>query len=312
MERFVTLALLAAFLFCSHGIAAIRLEIVSFSVSEDGMPAVISLEAWVDGKKGRFEFRELGDLLQLTAAPLSEVFPECDRARKSLPSSDDEAWDDAEDEDAEGYNALGNTLWGPGSFLLTTDGGKSVVIVNAPARAYFDWNMSQSMPLFGALVGAIQQGTSTSFGAPVVKGPDLIGTEEVAGVQTKHYRYESGFVSTSRILGMNIQVSSNSEQELWVTDAVNGEALSVYLKKDPPLTGNPQIDRLLMTELENIPGWPLKAILINSTSSGPGSESVTCSKQWVTSVATGEAPAGVFEIPEGYEKKELSISSLFE
>lgn len=296
----------------TQGLAAIRLEIVSFSVNEDGMPAVISLEAWVEGEKGRFEFRELGEYLQLTTTPLAEVFPECDRARKSQPADDDDAWDDDEEEDAEEYNAMGNALWGPGSFLLTTDGGKSIVIVNAPARAYFDWNINESLPLFGALVGAIQQGTSTSFSAPVVKGPALIGTEVVAGVETKHYRYESGFVSTSRILGMNIQVSSSSEQELWVTDQVEGEALSVYLKKDPPLTGNPQIDRLLTAELENLPGWPLKAIQINRTSSGPGSGSVTCAKQWVTSVKREEAPASTFTIPEGYEKKEFSITSFFE
>ncbi|UCF38550.1 MAG: hypothetical protein JSU96_06835 [Acidobacteriota bacterium] len=310
MKKAICGGVLVLAMICGQTMAGVHLELVSLSVDEDGMVSVISLEGWVEGDRGKFEFKELGDLIDMASQPLQETFPRCAEARASIPG-EDEDWGD-EDEDPEEYNAMGNALWGPGSFLLTDDGGHSIVIVNARMKAYFDWSLDQTLPIFGSLMSGIQQATGTTFGAPAVNGPNVVGKEQVAGHETTHYSYRSSFDSTTSLLGMKITSTTESDQELWVTDSIEGEALKVWLKKDPPLTGNPQIDRLIMVELESIPGYPLKSMSVDRTRTSPGSGSVTCKSTWVTKVEQQEIPAETFTIPEGYEKKEFSLTSLFE
>src|SRR5262249_39082986 len=84
-------------------------------------------------------------------------------------------------------------------------------------------------------------------------------------------------------------------------------ALGVWLRHDPPRTGNEQFDKLIAgeTEKQRVSGFPLKTVGTTTTTQKRGKPSVTHHTLEVTLLETKSIPDSTFEIPAGYKEPRM-------
>jgi hypothetical protein len=76
------------------------------------------------------------------------------------------------------------------------------------------------------------------------------------------------------------------------------------LRSEPPPTGNADFDKLVVAGHEKLHGFPLKSVTVN-TSTQKNKQTVTRSAMEVTDLSTTAVPEERFEIPAGYQERQL-------
>ena len=126
----------------------------------------------------------------------------------------------------------------------------------------------------------------------------------VAGLPTRLYRFRTRYTSRVRVLGIDRTTDTLIEQDIWRTDKLRDPALGVWLRCDPPRTGDARLDQSLAAALSRAPGFPLK--VSTAVTSGPaGEKSVTRATMEVTQLEAAAIPDGGFELPAGYTEKQI-------
>jgi hypothetical protein len=112
---------------------------------------------------------------------------------------------------------------------------------------------------------------------------------------------------TVRVIGIGNTTDVVSDQDVWTTTKLQDVGLGVWLRAEPPRTGNEEFDKLIAAEAVKFQGFPLKMVSVNTSTSKKGNRTQTTrSTMEVTQIDTSAAvPASVFEIPAGYEKTEI-------
>jgi hypothetical protein len=109
-----------------------------------------------------------------------------------------------------------------------------------------------------------------------------------------------------KVLGMGQASNVVSEQEIWATDKLKDVGLGVWLRADPPRTGNANFDKLVATEASQVSGFPLKTVTVSTTTSNKGKQQVSRTSTEVTELdASAAVPDSTFEIPAGYEETQV-------
>ena len=128
------------------------------------------------------------------------------------------------------------------------------------------------------------------------------------GLPTRHYRYRTSYTMKMKVLGMGNESSVVSEEDIWVTDKLQDAALSVWLRSDPPTTGNEQLDKLIASGRGKVAGFPLKTVTVSTSTNKKNKQATTRTTMEVTELDTSaNVPAASFEIPAGYEKTEIMM-----
>jgi hypothetical protein len=110
-----------------------------------------------------------------------------------------------------------------------------------------------------------------------------------------------------RVLGMGNEASVVTDQDIWATDRLQDVALGIWLRSDPPRTGNEQFDKLIAAEAGKTQGFPLKTVTVSTSTQKKGNkQTVTRSTMEVTQLDTNASvPGSSFEIPGGYKETQL-------
>jgi hypothetical protein len=111
-----------------------------------------------------------------------------------------------------------------------------------------------------------------------------------------------------KVLGMGNESSIVSEEDIWATDKLQDAALSVWLRSDPPKTGNEQLDKVIASSRGKVAGFPLKMVTVSTSTNKKNKATTTRTTMEVTELDTkATAPGSSFEIPSGYEKTEMAL-----
>jgi Domain of unknown function (DUF4412) len=205
------------------------------------------------------------------------------------------------------FVASDNAVMPPGTYLVTQDGGKTLYLVNPEEKTYAEWNLDQMLQTMASVMQAM--GPLLKFEISNVH-VEKLGDEpgpELLGVATRHYRYHTTYDMKVKVMGMGRSSVVDRMQELWTTQALGDPGLGVWLRKEPPTTGDPDLDNLIATEMTKIQGFPLKTVEVSTTTDGKkGRKSETRVETEVTTLdRNAGAPASGFEVPAGYRKTEM-------
>lgn len=201
-----------------------------------------------------------------------------------------------------------NPMMGEGSWLLTTDGGKTIYLVNPEDKTYAKWDMDAMMQFAGAVMEGMGGLVNMEFSEPQVEKLLEEDGGTVAGLPTRHYRYRTTYSMQMKVFGMRQASAVESVQDIWSTSRLDAAALGVWLRKEPPSSGNEELDRLMRAEVGKIQGFPLKTVTVTTTrDEKKGKESVSRSTTEVTELSRSEAPAppSTWTIPGGYQETQL-------
>jgi hypothetical protein len=194
-----------------------------------------------------------------------------------------------------------------GSWLLTKDGGKTIYLVDPEEKTYAEWNLQAMLGLVGNVMQGMGPLLKIEFSDPKVE--KLLDEDggTVSGLPTRHVRYRTSYNMKIRVLGMGNEANVVTEQDIWSTDRLQDVALGIWLRSDPPRTGNEQFDKLIAAEAGKTQGFPLKTVTVSTSTQKKGNkQTVTRSTMEVTQLDTSaNVPGSSFEIPGGYKETQL-------
>jgi hypothetical protein len=205
-----------------------------------------------------------------------------------------------------------NPMLVEGGYLLTTDGGKTVVLVNPEEKTYTDFDPAQLLAAAGAMMKAMGPMVKMSFSNPKVEKLAEQPGEAMHGYPTTHYRFRTTYDSDIRVMGMGQKASNDTVTDTWTTTALSDGGFGAYLRRDPPRTGIADLDALIDAEIgKGITGVPLKMVAVTTSTDQKGRATTSTTTMEVTSLREEAVPATTFQLPGGYEKVELTTTLPF-
>lgn len=220
-----------------------------------------------------------------------------------------EGWVSGDNAKVAFIESAGNPFTEKGTYIVTKDGGKTLFLVNPGEKTYAEWSLQGLMGTIGAVMNGMGPLLKVQFSD--LKS-DKISEEDgglVLGQPTRHYKFRTSYTMTIKVLGMGNTADVVQEQDVWATTKLSDAALGVWLRADPPRTGNAEFDKLLTGEAGKYQGFPLKLVTVSTSTQKKGNKSTTTrSTMEVTQLDAGASvPASAFEIPAGYEETQIPL-----
>lgn len=195
----------------------------------------------------------------------------------------------------------GNPMMPAGSYMLTSDAGKTLYLVNPQARSYSRWDLEKMMGGMGGMMEAMKGMVTMKFLNPKVEKVLDEAGPAMHGYATRHSKFVTSYTLATTVMGMTSESSVNIEDEVWSSDSLKDEALKAWSKTQRVKTGNDSLDEMIRLQLDTVQGFPLKKISTNrSTTMGTTQESKTVME--VTELKETSIPADTFQLPEGYRE----------
>lgn len=218
-----------------------------------------------------------------------------------------EAWVDGGSARIE-FKESDNPLMPGGAYLLTRDGGESVVIVDPEEKTWARYDLEAMLGSLGNMMQSM--GPVVDFDVSGIAVEKLLeepgGT--IHGLSTTHFRYRTTYTMTIKILGMGRANAVERVEDRWLTDALDEAALGVWLRKTPR-TGIEDLDKLIDAEMAKIQGVTLKSTDVTTTTGQKGKRSST--SRTTMEVTEFEREVAVdpakFEVPAGYTETQMVV-----
>jgi hypothetical protein len=195
-----------------------------------------------------------------------------------------------------------------GTYILSKDGGKTLFLINPKDKTYAEWSLQGMLGTVGAVMNGMGPLLKVQFSdLKSTKGAESDGGL-VVGVPTRHYKSHTSYTMSIKVLGMGNVTNVVSEQDVWATTKLTDPGLGVWLRAEPPRTGNAEFDKLIAAQVGQYEGFPLKMVTVNTSTPQKGNKGATTSR---TSVEVTELdknvtiPAATFEIPAGYKETQM-------
>jgi len=191
-----------------------------------------------------------------------------------------------------------------GTYVVTKDAGKTLYWIDPEAKTWSAWNLDAMMGIAGSILNGAGPALKVEFSDPKVERLSDEDGGTIAGIPTRHIRYRTTYAMKIKVLGFGRATDVESEQDLWVADRLRDRALGIWLRGDPPRTGNEQFDKLVAAGHEKLAGFPLKSVTVD-TSTQKDKKTVTRSTMEVTELKSTSVPDSRFEIPEGFKEQPM-------
>lgn len=203
-----------------------------------------------------------------------------------------------------------NDLMGKGSYLVTTDGGKIIYLVDPKEKTYTEWDLNAMMNMFGTVMESMGGMLQMEFSDPEVEKLLEESGGTIVGLPTTHYRYRTGYAMEMKIMGMKRSQTFETVQDIWSTEELADPALGVWLKREPPSMGNAGIEKVIEAEMSKMKGFPLKTVQETITTGQKGKQQTTTTTTEVYELDQTNISPDTFEIPADYERREMDFSSV--
>ncbi len=250
-------------------------------------------------------------LAALAAAPAeagyhykSRTWQEGENAAKEM-AMDVESWVEGESAKVL-FTSSGNPLMQEGTYLVTTDGGQKLYLVNPKEKTYAEWDLSAMLGVASAVLKGAQGVFNLEITEPKVETLLEEDGGTVAGEPTTHYRFRTTYDLHMKILGMKRSQHVVQIQDLWAADHLDNPALGIWLKREPPDLGDSGLNELVKAEMSKLRGLPLRTVVEETSVDKKGRQSVSRTITEVTEFGEAAVPATTFEIPADYELVQIA------
>jgi len=214
------------------------------------------------------------------------------------------AWVDGDSAKIEFQNAAQGGLFKEGSYLLTTDAGDTLYLIDPEKMTITTLDFEQIMGMAGSMMEAMGGVVNMEFGDFSSEKISEEPGEPILGHATTRYHYQTGYTMAISIMGFNRESRIETDNQAWCSDDFDAGGLRVWLRPDRFRTGNDEFDQLIRQQYETMDCLPLRNEIVTTTS-GSGDTTVTTTKTEVVEIREEPVAASVFELPAGYEQVSL-------
>lgn len=214
-----------------------------------------------------------------------------DRARVEFASGEKKGW------------------FADGNYMVTTDGAENSYLVNPKEEQYTRFSLSEMMATLGQTMnmlenmgGMVKLEFTEHVGEKLLEEPG----EDLLGLSTTHYRYNSGYTMSMKMMGINRKTEYATVTDIWSTDELSAKGFGVWMNMDEvPKTGNEGLDKILEQEMASFKGLPLKLVLEGTTTGKKGKSQKSTTTMEMT-VLREESVDGIdFGWPDHYTETEM-------
>lgn len=219
------------------------------------------------------------------------------------------AWVDGEAAKVEFVTGEKEGPFASGSYLVTTDGGETVYLVNPKDETYGSFDMEAMMAAAGQAMNALSQTGGMMKMEFTDVSSEMLSEEaggSVLGHDTTHYRWKSGYTMRMKMMGFKQENRVDMIQDVWSTDALDARGFGVWMRPDRALrTGNEEFDKLISSQAATVKGFPLKTVNVSTTTGKKGKTMQTTSTTEVTTLREESIAASTFGWPDSYTEVEI-------
>ncbi len=194
-----------------------------------------------------------------------------------------------------------NEMLKKGTYLLTTDGGKTIYLVSPKDKTYAVWDMDAMMQFVGGAMGMVKM----TYSDPKVEKLLEEDGGLILGYPTTHYRYRTNYTVSMSVMGMRSTSQTVQERDTWSTTKISDAAMGIWLRAKPPKTGNEELDRLIESEAATMHGVPLKTVTVTTTTDQKKKAETSTVTTEVTTLKPMDIPSSTFVIPSDYKEAQL-------
>lgn len=211
------------------------------------------------------------------------------------------AWVDGDSAKVE-FVETGMPMTEPGNYLITTDAGATIYLVNPADRTYAEWDLEAMLNMAAQVMEGMRGMVDLEFSN--VSTEKLVEEDggDRLGYSTTHFQWKTGYTMDVRVMGFKQHADVETVQDSWITEEIGDEAMKLWLRNAPRRTGNERLDVLIEAELAKAVGLPLKSVAVSTTTNKKGKTSVTTTTNEVTVLREEEIDPAIFEIPGDYER----------
>lgn len=194
-----------------------------------------------------------------------------------------------------------NPMMPSGSYLVTRDGAKTLYLVDPGQKTYTVIDTEQMLGASGGMMQSMRTRLKMEIEAPKIERLIDENGGLVAGLPTRHYKYRTTYTMVINYMGAHKSVTT-IEEDIWATTKALDPAMGLWLKKQPPSTGDEQMDSLIAAEMNKVSGFPLKRVSRTITESD-GTKQIFRNEMEVTQLKVVPVPLSKFEIPRDYKEQ---------
>jgi hypothetical protein len=198
-----------------------------------------------------------------------------------------------------------NPMVGKGNYLITTDGGKTLFMVDPKEKTYMAWDLGAMAGALGSMMQAAGGMVNIEFRDHKLERLSQEAGPRMLGHPTTHYRFRTAYTTEVKVFRMGQETRTETLQEVWATTALTDAGFGAWLRNEPPRTGIAGLDEMLRNEMGTTEGFPLKMVSTSTNTDKKGKQSTSTTTMEVTVLREEPVPASMFAIPEGYERTEI-------
>ncbi len=146
-----------------------------------------------------------------------------------------------------------------GAYLITTDGGRTVYLINPKDKTYMEYDVNQLIGAAGAIMQSMKGVVSMTFTDPRVKILEQGDGGVMFDMKTERTKVQTTYGMDTKVLGMRRYSDIEMIQEIWAAGELGDMALGLWLRKEPPRTGDEGLDKIIEADIKKIKGFPLKS-----------------------------------------------------
>lgn len=215
------------------------------------------------------------------------------------------AWVDGLNAKVEFVDGSAGPAFTTGEYLLSSDGGKTLYVVDPEKKTYSEVDLSQIFQMAGNVTDATKGVVKLQFSD---FSNEKLGEEKgdkILGYATTRYRYKTGYTMTIGVLGFSRSMRTETQLDFNCANALKDQGFSVWMRPDRFRTGNESMDKLIDQQYADLSCLPLRNKSVTTTTTQNGKSTTQTTTVEVTTLRKQAAPAGAFAIPADYQKTSL-------
>ena len=187
-----------------------------------------------------------------------------------------------------------------GNYVITTDGARTLYMVNPKDKTYSKWDIDAMLKSAGAALNAVGGMVKMEVENQHVDAKPPAPGPTMHGLPTTHYVFDTSYDLVVKVFGMRHGQHVVTHEELWTTTALKDPGFAAWLRKRPPKTGNKTIDDLVANAFHDVKGMLLKQVTKSTTTDKKGHATITDNTMEVVSLQKTNVNDSMFKIPAGY------------
>jgi len=186
----------------------------------------------------------------------------------------------------------GNPMMRAGTYMISTDGGKTLKLVDPEAKTYSVMDLSA---LSGMFSGSMMKIVNPKF--------EKISEEDggkLLGHSVRRIKFKMSHTIEMNLFGMKNTTTSETTHEVWAAPGIKEGGTGFWSGKQTFVTGDKNFDQIVASEMTRIEGMPLKHVMNSRSVDAMGQTNDSVMTTTVTTVREERVSASTFEIPSDF------------